>query len=127
MLSLCLEIEDTCISSTNADCTESVGYKTLQNLEPSTSQVSKPIYKSAIYDWVDRLANDHSLKTRRALEKLETMPTWHRIKRYFPRYDRKAAVEKQKLEAQLKKDNDKELDFDDSKLYFLIESLQKSK
>ena len=24
-------------------------------LEPSTSQVSKPIYKSAIYDWVDRL------------------------------------------------------------------------
>lgn len=76
--------------------------------EPSTSQVSKPIYKSAIYDWVDRLAQDKSAKTRRALEKLETMPTWARIKRYFPRYDRKPSVEKQKLEAQLKKENDKE-------------------
>ena len=122
-----LKIEDFCVSSINAGCIKSIDLKRLQNLEPSTSQVSKPIYKSAIYDWVDRLANDHSLKTRRALEKLETMPTWHRIKRYFPRYDRKAAVEKQKLEAQLKKDNDKELDFYDSKLYFLNESLQKSK
>jgi len=80
---------------------------TLAPNEPSTSQVSKPIYKSAIYDWVDRLAHDKSAKTRRALEKLETMPTWARIKRYFPRYDRKPSVEKQKLEAQLKKENDK--------------------
>lgn len=46
---------------------------------------------------------DKSTKTRRALEKLETMPTWNRIKRYFPRYGRNAAVEKQKLDAKLKK------------------------
>ena len=57
-------------------------------------------YKLSFYLYVKQ---DKSSKTRRALEKLETMPTWNRIKRYFPRYGRNAAVEKQKLDAKLKK------------------------
>ena len=68
------------------------------SLEPSTSQVSRPIYKSAIYDWVHRVEADRSTKTRIALRKLEKMDSWLHIKRLFPFYKKNPSQEKAKIE-----------------------------
>ena len=87
--------------------------------------MTKPIYKSAIYDWVDHfdLVRSHdqsgrrggtcrgACKTRargengdnntRALRSLEKMTTWKTLTSYFPRYAWDPRTAKKKLEAQL--------------------------
>ena len=58
-------------------------------LEPSTTQVTKPIYKSALYDWVKRIRSEpDKVKTKLALQRLEQMESFKRIKSLFPIYKR---------------------------------------
>ena len=58
-------------------------------LEPSTTQVTKPIYKTALYDWVKRIRSEpDKVKTKLALQRLEQMESFKRIKDLFPIYKR---------------------------------------
>lgn len=62
---------------------------TLAPNEPSTTQVTKPIYKTALYDWVKRIRSEpDKAKTKSALQRLEQMESFKRIKNLFPIYKR---------------------------------------
>jgi hypothetical protein len=61
------------------------------NSEPSTSQVTRPIYKSAIYEWhkyINVTTSDKSIVN--ALRSLEQMETWNLLKKRYEKYSRMA-------------------------------------
>ena len=60
-----------------------------RTLEPSTSQVSKPIYRTSLYEWIKNLnmtSADYSIV--KALKSLENMETWKILKKRYPGYRR---------------------------------------
>jgi len=62
---------------------------TLAPNEPSTSQVSKPIYRTSLYEWIKNLnmtSADYSIV--KALKSLENMETWKILKKRYPGYRR---------------------------------------
>ena len=51
--------------------------------------MTKPIYKTALYDWVKRIRSEpDKAKTKLALQRLEQMESFKRIKNLFPIYKR---------------------------------------
>ena len=51
--------------------------------------MTKPIYKTALYDWVKRIRSEpDKAKTKSALQRLEQMESFKRIKNLFPIYKR---------------------------------------
>jgi len=65
--------------------------------EPSSDQISQPIYTSALNKWRNNLS-EHSPdpKIREGLAYLQNMPTWRTLRKLYPTYNKAQRVTRSK-------------------------------